>query len=245
MRRQITKLIILGLVMLLAGIALLVQPYYTLAVEDDHPCRITVDPPDLLFKLENLNPGDRVERSLTVTKVGESPANLYLTWEWVDGNPLPGQRGSLYEQLEMIVVCEGKEIYRGPMTGLIFPLNISRLLGKVIEYGDVYEFDFTIRLPGLETRNEFQGSSMVAELVFYTVCFDEIIVPPDDPGTDPDDDPDEDPDDDEDPKKEKKVPPEKPKQTPLTRSGGIPLVLIFGGTAMIVTGFVLKRKYCL
>ncbi|NLY37892.1 MAG: hypothetical protein GX044_01145, partial [Firmicutes bacterium] len=70
-------------------------------------------------------------------------------------------------------------------------------------------------------------------------------VPPDDPGTDPDDDPDEDPDDDEDPKKEKKVPPEKPKQTPLTRSGGIPLVLIFGGTAMIVTGFVLKRKYCL
>ena len=77
MRRQITKLIILGLVMLLAGIALLVQPYYTLAVEDDHPCRITVDPPDLLFKLENLKPGDRVERSLTRPRWRVSGQSLF------------------------------------------------------------------------------------------------------------------------------------------------------------------------
>ena len=239
MHRHIAKLIVFGILMLLAGTALLVQPYYTQAVvQDDHPCRVALDPYDLLFELENLNPGDRVERTITVTKVGKSPANLYLTWEWIDGDPLPGQKGSLYEQLEMTVACEGEELYRGPMNSLVYPLNISRLLGKVMAYEDVIKLDFTIKLPGRESGNEFQGSSLVAELVFYTICSKEIIVDPEDPETDPEDE------EEEEEKKEKKIPPEKPKQSPVTRGGGVPLALILCGAAMVATGLVLKRKYC-
>ena len=136
------------------------------------------------------------------------------------------------------MACEGEELYRGPMNSLVYPLNISRLLGKVMAYEDVIKLDFTIKLPGRESGNEFQGSSLVAELVFYTICSKEIIVDPEDPETDPEDE------EEEEEKKEKKIPPEKPKQSPVTRGGGVPLALILCGAAMVATGLVLKRKYC-
>ncbi|MEW5784836.1 MAG: hypothetical protein AB1767_07165 [Bacillota bacterium] len=239
MKKQISRIIFLGAFLVLAGLVLLVQPYYTMAVveNDDHPCRIALDPWDLLFELGNLNPGDSIERSITVTKVGKASANLFLTWDWVDGEPVLGEPGSLFEQLVLVIRCEGRELYRGPMsegyvTGEVpakaDALNISQLLGRVMAYGDVLRLDFMVLLPGAETGNEFQGSTLTTELVFYTICSNEIIIPPEPPSVDP---------------PVIIIPPQKPKQNPpLPRTRGLSIAILICGLVLLGTGLVLRRR---
>ena len=233
-----TRIIAIGAFLVIAGLVLLIQPFYTVAVETgDHPCRVKLEPWDLLFELGNLNPGDQIERSVTVTKTGEATANLFLTWDWVDGEPALGEVGSLFEQLIMIIKHGNKELYRGPMSeGPVTgepparsdALNVSALIGKPMAFGDVIKLDFIIMLPGLETGNEFMGSKLKTELVFYTIC-SEIIIPPDPPNVDP-------------PKPPIIVPPEPPKQNPLPPTGGLSVTLLLVGAAMIAAGLVLKRR---
>lgn len=167
--------------MILASLAWMVEPYYTWAQDqNDHPCRVALeyeDEDESLFRLENLNPGDETTKSVTVIKTGTSSANLYMTWDFISGDPALGQEGSLFEQLILVIEHEGNELYRGPMLNGPQAGTPSQLTDALyiafMEYGDELELDFTVILPGPETGNEFQGSTLVTKIVFYTICSEE------------------------------------------------------------------------
>lgn len=209
-------LIAAGILIVLCCLMLMAQPLYTMAQEDgDNPCRFTVSP-DVLFEERNLNPGDTVSRTLTVTKLGTEPAYLWVRQEWLDGNPLSGEQGDLYNQIILIITWRGIELYYGLLSGLEEPLNISSIIGP-LRPGQVMNLDFTVYLPGPQTGNEFQGSTLNTRFIFYTRCGTETEVPPEPPGTNP---------------------PELP-----PTSGIIHLLLIFCGFVMIILGIMIKRKF--
>lgn len=179
MKMRNKGIILIGALMILASLAWMVQPYYTWALEqnDAHPCRVALDPDESLFELENMNPGDETTRTVTVTKTGTSSANLYMTWDFISGDPILGQEGSLFEQLILVIEHEGNELYRGPMMNGPQAGSPSQLTDALyiafMEYGDELELDFTVILPGPETGNVFQGSALVTKIVFYTICSEE------------------------------------------------------------------------
>lgn len=199
----------LGLLLLLAGVALMFEPFYTWAQEqdEDHPCRIALDPEDNLFVLENLNPGQSEERSITVLKTGSAPAELFFAWEYMEGDPPTGAVGSLFEQLEMTVRSGDTIIFDGVMGDWLYDsenpsrdnaVNLTSALGMdFIRQGDEIVLTFTVTLPGPTTGNVFQGATLLTRLVFFTLCEgpqppgededeDELIIDPDDPQVTPD-----------------------------------------------------------
>ena len=184
MKRYNKLVILIGALMILAGLAWMAEPYYTWAQEqnDGHPCRVALDPDDTLFELENMNPGDSTTKTVTVVKTGTQSANLYMTWDWISGTPARGQEGSLFEQLHLVISFEGQVLYSGPMSGAPQagePSALSDALFIIfMEHGDEIELDFTVSLPGPETGNEFQGASLVTKIVFYTICTEERVRTP-------------------------------------------------------------------
>ncbi|MDZ4132651.1 MAG: hypothetical protein U1E11_05885, partial [Dethiobacteria bacterium] len=171
-------LILVGAMMMLASLAWMVEPYYTWAQlqNDAHPCRVALEPDESLFELENMNPGDITTRTVTVTKTGSSSANLYMTWDFISGKPFIGEQGSLFEHVILVIKHKEKELYRGPMmngpqAGSPSKLN-DALFIAFMKFGDKLELDFTVILPGPETGNVFQGSTLVTKIVFYTICSD-------------------------------------------------------------------------
>jgi len=169
----------MGALMILASLFWMAEPYYTWAQEqnNDHPCRVALDPFESLFELENMNPGDITTRTVTVTKTGTSASNLYMTWDFISGAPDLGQDGSLFEHLILVIEHEGKELYRGPMMNGPQAGSPSKLTDALfiafMNFGDELELDFTVILPGAETGNIFQGSTLVTKIVFYTICSEE------------------------------------------------------------------------
>ncbi len=178
MTRYSSKMVITGLLLVIFSLVLMFQPLYTWAqiVTDSHPCRVALDPPETFFELDNMNPGDSTTKTVKVTKTGTSSANLYITWDFISGNPDLGELGSLFEQLILVISYKGEELYRGPMVGgpqAGTPSVITdALFIAFMNYGDVLFLDFTVILPGPETGNEFQGSTLLTKLVFYTICSD-------------------------------------------------------------------------
>ena len=211
--RYSSKMIILGALLVILSLLLMFQPLFTWAQElnEDHPCRVSLDPPEGLFELENMNPGDSYTRSVTVTKTGTSDADLYLTWDWVDGNRELGEPGSLFEQLELVISHAGEELYRGPMVGgprAGDPPSIEDALYVIfLEHGDEVKLDFTVILPGPTTGNEFQNSTLETKLVFYTICTEDPGTP-----TPPPAPPEEEP---EVPDDEEIITPEEPEVVPV------------------------------
>lgn len=187
-RRHLGSILILGgAVMLLVSLLLLTQPHYTYAgFEDetcDERCRIAVYP-DSLFDLGNMNPGDCAERIITVEKLGDLPAYLWVMKERIGGTSLPGEPGDLYTQLEMTMEWSGMTLYSGPMDGLEEPLNISELIGP-IRPGQVIEIQVSVYLHGPSTTNEYQGSTLQTRFLFHTECGTETEEPPLPPGATP------------------------------------------------------------
>lgn len=221
-RRSLSSIMIVIGAALLLTCLLQARPLYTFAGEpgekEDHHCRITVDP-DALFNLGNLNPGDSYSRTLTVTNTGDLLAYLWLLHEWVDGDPPPGEWGDLFAQLEMVISWRSLILYQGPADGLKEPLNISAKIPP-LGPGQSLDLDFGIFLPGPETGNEFQGSTVITRVIIITACGTEDDVPPEPPGTDP---PGTDPPD-------------------LPRTDGLALTLIsLLGFALILLGLILRK----
>jgi hypothetical protein len=164
--------------LVILSLAMMFQPLFTWAqiVTDNHPCRVAIDPPESVFELERMNPGDSYSRTVTVTKTGNSSANLYMTWDFISSDPDLGELGSLFEQLILVISYKGEELYRGPMMNGPQAGTPSQLTDALyiafMNYGDELELDFTVILPGPETGNVFQGSTLVTKIVFYTICSD-------------------------------------------------------------------------
>lgn len=182
MKMRNKGIILIGALMILASLAWMVQPYYTWAQDqnDSHPCRVALeyeDEDESLFKLENMNPGDETTRTVTVIKTGTSSANLYMTWDYVDGNPAIGVEGDLFEQLYLQIWETDQngnrinKIYEGKMSGA--PKYKEDIADKWIahmKHNDKIYLEFTVILSGPETGNEFQSSYLETKLVFYTIC---------------------------------------------------------------------------
>ncbi len=259
--RHSSKMIILGVLLVTISLLLMFQPLFTWAQElnNDRPCGVSLDPTENLFELGNMNPGESRTETVTVTKTGEASADLYLTWDWVSGAPGPGDPGSLFEQLELVISHPGEELYRGPMVGgprAGDPVSIEDALFVLfMEHGDEAELDFIVTLSGPRTGNEFQGSTLETKLVFYTICTEvpappvppveepqvpgeEVVIDPEDPEVVP-----EEPDQpEEDEPKLIVVEPEQPQvDPPLPRTGGASIMALVFGALLILAGMVLKN----
>lgn len=186
MRKHSSKMIITGSLLVIFSLALMFQPLYTWAqiVTDNHPCRVALNPDENLFKLGNLNPGDSYSRRVTVTKTGTSSANLYMTWDIINEFNTLGRSGKLSEMLFLEIWKTDsagnriEDIYIGKMSSaphFAEDLTLAEIEARWIafmEYNDVLYLEFIVTLPGPDTGNEFQGSFLEAELVFYTICDD-------------------------------------------------------------------------
>ena len=90
--------------------------------------------------------------------------------------------------------------------------------------GQTVDLDFSIFLPGRETGNEFQGSTVTTKIVLIAQCGNGEVVPPEEPGTDPGDD-------------------KKPKQPHLPRTGSLSLIFTaILGLLLISSGILLKKQ---
>ncbi|HSW35191.1 MAG TPA: hypothetical protein VLH18_01170, partial [Candidatus Limnocylindrales bacterium] len=188
-QRYSLKIMLLGALLVLFSLVLMLEPYYTWAQRqnNNNPCQVEVDPDELLFSLSNMNPGDSVEESVTVTKIGSLPARLFLNWAWVSGSPKPGHLGSLFERLHMVVSIGNEVLFAGQMSEWGFfgdsptindVVDITEFLDDgLMHEGERIRLDFKITLPGPETGNDYQGSTLTTRLIFYTICGD---IPPDD-----------------------------------------------------------------
>lgn len=243
------KLIFLGILMVCISLVMMFQPLITWAQEqnNDNPCAIAIDPLEGIFQLDNMNPGDSFTETMTVSKIGPASANLYLTWDPVSANPPLEEAGNLFDQLLLMISLEEEVLYTGPMAdGPVAgePVEIGdTLFVAFMEQGDEIELLFNVVLPGPETGNQYQGSSLQTRVVFYTVCTEDppdetIVVPPQTPEVIPED-PESTP---EDPEEVIVRTPERPAVTPpLPRTDGTSLLLFFAGLFMVALGLVLRK----
>ncbi len=103
--------------------------------------------------------------------VERARVNLWLKQELVEAEPLPGQPGSLFEQMVLQVNCRGQTLYVGPMSGLAGPFNLNALTGSFYT-GETIAIEFHVHLPGPETGNEFQGSRLVTKFTLIAEIMD-------------------------------------------------------------------------
>lgn len=184
-RSAASLVIVLGASLILCAMILLLQLDYARAQDtaEREQYRLSISP-GVLFELGNMHPGDTVTRVLTIVNEGDLPLFLRVRHERVDGNPLPGEPGDLYAQMTMTITCGERVIYSGPLNGLAEPLDLSAQTGP-IRPGQAHHLEVTVHLPGPETGNEFQGSTLRTRFVFHADRGEGIEVPPEEPGTDP------------------------------------------------------------
>jgi hypothetical protein len=178
MKKQSSKMVITGLLLVVISLFMMFQPLFTWALEQEdlRGCAFEVDPTDYLFQLGNMNPGDTYQGTVTVTKTGPSRGDIYFSWLYVSGNPpYPGEN-NLFEQLWLVIKQGDLVLYEGPMVGGSTP--DEPLAIEDFEYlismnqGDVVLLDFFVTLPGSTTGNLYQGAELETELIFVSVCSD-------------------------------------------------------------------------
>ncbi len=179
MKRHSSKMVILGALMVILSLAMMFQPLFTWALEQNElrGCAFDVDPKEHLFQLGNMNPGDTRHGTVTITKTGPSPGDIYFSLIHIDSDPLyPTEDFNLFKQLLLIIKQGDQELYNGPMFGgaspgdpLVFE-DFKPLVSMV--QGDIVLLDFFIILPGPTTGNEYQRAYLETELIFVSVCQD-------------------------------------------------------------------------
>lgn len=110
------------------------------------------------FDLQILNPGDIKKGSITVKNNYEHPFNLYMRAERIG----EVDNVDLLNQLILQINYDGELMFEGPMNNFA---KENIYLGK-LEIGDVYKLDATVKLPGPETGNEFQGKKVDVKWIF-------------------------------------------------------------------------------
>jgi len=205
-----------------------------------------------LFDLDNMNPGDFVDRTLVIENNYSRPFTLYLTAQKVVSEE--GEK-DLSEQLNLRVTLRGTEIYNGGMDDFA----TSAVYLGVFNPGAREELVATVSLPGPETGNEYQGATATVLWTFTAQSSGEE--PPEYPPEEEEIPEEEIPEEEvplvppeEAPEEEvPEVPPEVveipeeevPKQEPkpLPKTGEISHWLFYGaGGAMVFCGLVLGLK---
>jgi len=133
-----------------------------------------------LFNLENMGPGDT--RQATI-KLRNDYSEVYHLWMWAED--LADREPGLLEILELTVLYRGKALYRGPVANFA---GAAVYLGR-FRPGESGELVATVRLPGPETGNEYQGKSAPVKWIFIAQASEEIVVEPEPPGISPEEPP--------------------------------------------------------
>ena len=94
---------------------------------------------------------------------------------------LADREPGLLEILELTVLYRGKALYRGPVANFA---GAAVYLGR-FRPGESGELVATVRLPGPETGNEYQGKSASVKWIFIAQASEEIVVEPEPPGISP------------------------------------------------------------
>ncbi|MGB4326450.1 MAG: LPXTG cell wall anchor domain-containing protein [Bacillota bacterium] len=215
---------------------------------------LEVSPSDpYLFDLNNMNPGDYVQKTLVIKNNYSRPFSLYLNAQKVA--PVDGGE-DLSDVLRLRVTLRGTEIY----DGRIDDFATSAVYLGVFNPGAREELLATVSLPGPETGNEYQGATATVLWTFTAQSSGEE--PPEYPPEEEEEVPEEEIPEEEVPlvppeevpeEEVPEVPPEVveipeeevPKQEPkpLPKTGEISHWLFYGaGGAMVLCGLVLGLK---
>ena len=221
---------------------------------------LEVDPSGTsLFNLTNMNPGDTNEAKIDIYNSLEYRFQLFMRTERVSKAPSQGE-ADLFKQMVLTIQYDGDEIYNGPMADFA-QSNIS--LG-FLHPGDHRELKAIVYLPGAETGNEFQGTSVEVRWIFIAEHR------PDNPPDDPDDLDDRDksdrsdrPENPEEPEEILEISEETPQAVPeleqpeiieaeeeiplmipiLPRTGVVPAALYYiMGSLLFAVGIRMKKK---
>jgi LPXTG-motif cell wall-anchored protein len=104
------------------------------------------------------------------TYAGTVPTvRLWLQQEYISGKPPQGQPGDLFSQLQLTVVCRDTLLYEGAMSGLPDPLPVTDKIGPLAA-GQTVRIFLSVHLPGPETGNEYQGSSVSTRFSVLARC---------------------------------------------------------------------------
>ena len=154
-----SEAIIDGVMLTITGMAMAKQPSHVFALElvGDELGLHLENADTSLFDVQNMYPGDTETASMSVSNKGELLFTADIRIERTGGTV---GVGDLYEQLQLIIKYMGEEIYNGPMDGFS-----SYHLGT-FQPGVSRPLDFLVHLPGPETGNEFQGSTLGIKLIF-------------------------------------------------------------------------------
>ncbi len=209
--------------------------------------------PATLFDLNNMNPGDSVQKTLVIKNNYSRPFSLYLNAQKVV--PVDGGE-DLSDVLRLRVTLRGTEIY----DGLIDGFGSSTVALGVFNPGATEELVAMVTLPGPETGNDYQGATATVIWTFTAQSSGEEPpeYPPEEEEVPEEEVPEEEvplvPPEEEIPEEEvPEVPPEEieipevevPKEEPkpLPKTGEVSHWLFYGaGGAVVLCGLVLGLK---
>lgn len=182
MRRHSSKMVIIGSLLVILSLAMMFQPLFTWALElnDLRGCAFEVDPKEYLFQLGNMNPGDTNQGTVTITKTGPSPGDIYFSFIHIDSRPpYPDDEYNLFDKLLLIIKQGDQVLYEGPMVGGASPgdpllIEDFKYLISMVQ-GDVVLLDFFVILPGPTTGNRYQEAFLETELIFVSVCSEDPV----------------------------------------------------------------------
>lgn len=115
-----------------------------------------------IFDLNNLNPGDKEEREITLeNKYADCYIDIFVRTERASKAPEEGE-ADLLEQLKVKVYLEEALIYDGEMKAFA---SANTSLGT-LEFNKDKKIRIVVYLPGYETGNEFQGKEIKVNWIF-------------------------------------------------------------------------------
>jgi len=130
---------------------------------------LIVEPSTKSFDLSTLKPGDTEKAKLTIINNGEDSLEVSIGLERVGEK----QKIDLFEQLQLILNYDSKQIYKGKMSDLE---DTSIPLGN-LDIDTTKELIATIHLPGPKTGNEYQNKEVEFNWIFAAQSKDSGVLP--------------------------------------------------------------------
>ncbi|MFD3447455.1 LPXTG cell wall anchor domain-containing protein [Microbacteriaceae bacterium 4G12] len=144
------------IIILLVGINASIEQ---VRAEQGNEVSLGLTPKGVLFNLNNMKPGDRAERTITVRNEGRQDFSYAVTSEFTEGSE------KLYKALQVEVKDGEKLLYTGSLK------DVKKLENRSLVAGNVENLTYTILFPP-SLGNEYQGLQAKGQFVFYAKGYD-------------------------------------------------------------------------